>query len=127
MESSPETPAVLADPNRIGHVFDNLLDNALKYTPRGGQVRLSAQAEGSMVRFAVEDTGKGIAPEYLPRIFEKFFRVPGQEQADSGLGLSIAKEFVEAQGGRIEVSSEVGKGTKFSFALPAAERAGYQI
>ena len=59
-----------------------------------------------MMRFAVEDTGKGIPPEYLPRIFEKFFRVPGQEQPDSGLGLSIAKEFVEAQGGHIEVTSQ---------------------
>ncbi len=77
-----------------------------------------------MIRFAVEDTGKGIDPEYLPRIFEKFFRVPGQEQSDSGLGLSIAKEFVEAQGGTIEVTSQVGKGTTFSFTLPVADRAG---
>ena len=127
MESPGETPPLLADPTRIGPVFDNLLSNALKYTPRGGQVKLSARAEGSMVRFSVEDTGRGIPPEYLPRIFEKFFRVPGQEQADSGLGLSIAKEFVEAQGGTIEVTSEVGKGTKFSFTLPAADISINQI
>ena len=100
MESPGDAPPVVADPSRIGHVFDNLLQNALKYTPKGGQVRLSAQTEGTMMRFAVEDTGIGITPEYLPRIFEKFFRVPGQEQPDSGLGLSIAKEFVEAQGGQ---------------------------
>jgi NtrC-family two-component system sensor histidine kinase KinB len=120
MDSPGETPPVLADPSRIGHIFDNLLNNALKFTPRGGQVRLAAQAEGSMVRFVVEDTGKGIGPEYLPRIFEKFFRVPGQEKSDSGLGLSIAKEFVEAQGGTIQVSSQLGKGTTFSFTLPTA-------
>ncbi len=121
MESPGEAPPVLADPTRIGPVFDNLLQNALKYTPRGGQVRLSARADGGLVRFSVEDTGKGIDPEYLPRIFEKFFRVPGQEPADSGLGLSIAKEFVEAQGGSIEVTSEVGKGTRFTFTLKAAD------
>jgi two-component system, NtrC family, sensor histidine kinase KinB len=127
MESPGETPPLLADPTRIGPVFDNLLSNALKYTPRGGQVKLSARAEGSMVRFSVEDTGRGIPPEYLPRIFEKFFRVPGQEQADSGLGLSIAREFVEAQGGTIEVTSEVGKGTQFTFTLPAADISINQI
>ena len=124
MESPGDAPPVVADPSRIGLVFDNLLQNALKYTPKGGQVRLSAQMEGTKMRFAVEDTGIGIAPEYLPRIFEKFFRVPGQEQPDSGLGLSIAKEFVEAQGGHIEVTSQVGKGTTFYFTLPVADRVG---
>jgi NtrC-family two-component system sensor histidine kinase KinB len=120
LEPVVETRPVLVDPIRIGPVFDNLLNNALKFTPRGGQVRLSAQPEGALVRFTVEDTGKGIPPEYLPRIFDKFFRVPGQEQADSGLGLSIAKEFVEAQGGSITVSSELGQGTIFSFTLKTA-------
>jgi signal transduction histidine kinase len=121
MESPGDVPLVLADPTRTGPVFDNLLHNALKFTPRGGKVRMSAQPEGDMVRFVVEDTGKGISPEYLSSIFDKFFRVPGQEQADSGLGLSIAKEFVEAQGGSIEVTSEVGKGTRFTFTLKAVE------
>ncbi len=125
MESPGDAPPVLADPNRVWHIFDNLLNNALKYTPRGGQVRLSAQLEGTMMRFAVEDTGKGIPPEYLARIFEKFFRVPGQEQSDSGLGLSIAKEFVEAQKGHIEVTSQAGKGTTFYFTLPVADRVDY--
>jgi signal transduction histidine kinase/HAMP domain-containing protein len=121
MEASAEVPPVLADPVSIQHVFDNLLTNALKYTPRGGQVKLSATPAGDMVRFTVEDTGSGIPPEYLPRLFEKFFRVPGQDQVDSGLGLSIAKEFVEAQGGAIEVASQVGKGTRFTFTLKALE------
>jgi len=73
-----------------------------------------------MVQFMVEDTGIGIAPEYLPRLFEKFFRVPGQEQVDSGLGLTIAKEIVAAHGGRIEVASQPGKGTRFTFTVRVA-------
>ena len=75
-----------------------------------------------MVRFCVEDAGSGIPTEYLPHIFEKFFRVPGQEQQrDSGLGLAIVKEIIEAHGGNIEVTSEPGKGARFVFTLRAAE------
>jgi len=119
-----DVPPVLADPGRIPLVFDNLLSNALKYTPIGGEVRVTAQRENGLVRFAVEDTGIGIEPQYLTRVFEKFFRVPGQEHIDSGLGLTIAKEIVEAHGGAIEVASEVGKGAKFSFTLKAAPEPG---
>jgi len=117
LEAPAEAPAVLADPQRISLVFDNLLSNALKYTPRGGEVRVSARTADGMVQFMVEDTGIGIAPEYLPRLFDKFFRVPGQEQVDSGLGLTIAKEIVVAHGGRIEVASQPGKGTRFTFTV----------
>ncbi len=120
LEVPSEAPAVLADPQRLPLVFDNLLSNALKYTPRGGMVRVSARTTEGMVQFLVEDTGIGIAPEYLPRLFEKFFRVPGQDQVDSGLGLTIAKEIVVAHGGRIEVASEPKKGTKFTFTVRAA-------
>jgi signal transduction histidine kinase len=75
-----------------------------------------------MVRFTVEDNGAGIPEEYLPHIFEKFFRVPGQEkESDAGLGLAIVKEIVVAHGGAIDVVSKVGKGTRFSFTLKAAE------
>jgi signal transduction histidine kinase len=121
IELAPDVPRVLADPIRLQLVFDNLLSNALKYTGMGGKVTIAAQPEDSMVRFAVEDTGIGIAPEYLPRIFEKFFRVPGQEQISSGLGLTIAKETVEAHGGAIEATSRPGKGTKFTFTVKAVE------
>ena len=75
-----------------------------------------------MVAFTVEDTGIGIAPEYLPRIFEKFFRVPGQDHIGSGLGLTIAKEIVEAHHGTITVASQLGKGTKFTFSVQAAAK-----
>jgi len=120
LEVPAEAPAVFADPQRIPLVFDNLLSNALKYTPRGGAVRISARSAEDMVQFMVEDTGIGIAPEYLPRLFEKFFRVPGQEQVDSGLGLTIAEEIVVAHGGRIEVASQPGKGTRFTFTIRVA-------
>jgi len=121
---APEVPRVLADPARLYLVFDNLLNNAFKYTPSGGMVSITARPEDGMVRFTVEDTGIGIAPEYLGRIFEKFFRVPDQEHVSSGLGLTIAKEIVEAHGGRIEVDSHPGQGTKFTFTVKAVPDPG---
>ena len=127
LEVPGDVPPVLADPGRIPLVFDNLLSNALKYTPIGGEVRVTARREDGLVRFAVEDTGIGIEPQYLTRVFEKFFRVPGQEHIDSGLGLTIAKEIVEAHGGTIEAASQVGKGAKFSFTLKAAPEPGAPI
>jgi two-component system, NtrC family, sensor histidine kinase KinB len=115
-------PRVLADAVRFESVFANLLNNALKSTPPGGRVTVSAQAEGAFVHFSVEDTGSGIPEEYLPHVFEKFFHVPGHgQERGSGLGLSIVKEIIEAHGGRIVVSSEPGKVTKFTFTLKAAE------
>jgi len=113
---------VMADPDRIRHVFSNLLNNALAHTPAGGRVRVSAQADGSMVRFSVGDTGKGIPAEHLPRIFERFYRVPtqnGTTTSGAGLGLAIAKDIVEAHGGTISVQSRPGEGSTFSFTLPA--------
>ena len=124
---APDVPRLLADRSRLQLVFDNLLSNALKYTPIGGEVTIKAQLEDSMVRFAVEDTGIGIAPEFLPRIFEKFFRVPGQEQISSGLGLTIAKEIVEAHGGAIEATSQPGKGIKFTFTVKTVEETGRNL
>ena len=126
-EVSPDVPSVLADPSRLSLVFDNLLSNALKYTLPGGEVRMTAKSEDSMVRFVVQDTGVGIAQEYMPRIFEKFFRVPGQEQVSSGLGLTIAKEIVEAHGGTIGVASQVGTGTTFTVDLKAVELTGTKL
>jgi signal transduction histidine kinase len=110
----------MADELRLRYVFDNLLSNALKYTSAGGQVSVTAQSEERVVRFIVADTGSGIPEEYLPHIFEKFFRVPEQEhRSDTGLGLAIAKEIVEAHGGQIDVESQPGKGARFSFTLQA--------
>jgi signal transduction histidine kinase len=118
IEVPQDVPPVMADELRIQYVFSNLLSNALKHTSAGGRVSITAAPEGRMVRFTVEDTGTGIPDEYLAHIFEKFFRVPGKEQrSDTGLGLAIAKEIIEAHGGRIGVESKVGQGTKFMFTL----------
>jgi NtrC-family two-component system sensor histidine kinase KinB len=120
-ELSDEDPRVMVDPTRLRHVFSNLLQNALKHTPSGGLVRVSTSREGDKVRFSVADDGEGIPPQFLPRLFEKFFRVPGQSSASgAGLGLAIAKEIVEAHGGSIEAKSQLGQGSVLSFLLKAA-------
>ena len=111
-------PPVLVDPARVAHVFANLLSNALKYTPPGGKVTLSAKGEGEFVRFQVSDTGVGIPENYLPRIFEQFFRVPDQGPGTGvGLGLAIVKDIVEAHGGTVGVDSREGTGSTFHFTL----------
>ena len=123
MDVPMETPPVLADPARIDHVFSNLLTNALKFTSPGGRVRISVEVEEKFVRFVVDDTGIGIPTEYLGRIFERFFRVPRENQpGGAGLGLAIAKEIVEAHGGHIAVQSQDGGGSRFSFTLARADR-----
>jgi PAS domain S-box-containing protein len=119
----PDTPPVIVDRIRIDHVFSNLLTNALKFTSPGGRVRVSAESENGAVRIVVEDTGVGIPQEYLPRVFDRFFRVPRENQpSGAGLGLAIAKEIVEAHGGQIAVQSKEGEGSRFSFTLQRADR-----
>ena len=116
-------PMVVADPERIGQVFANLVHNATKHTPAGGEIRLSAAPDGKAVVFTVRDTGDGIAASDLGRIFERFYK-SDRSRADSGtgLGLSIAKHIVEAHGGVIAAASGgPGRGTTFTFTLPAAE------
>lgn len=98
------------------------MTNALKFTPPGGKVRISAEPLDKYVRFIVEDTGIGIPPEYLGRIFERFYRVPRDNQpSGAGLGLAIAKEIVNAHHGNISVESKPGKGSVFSFTLERAK------
>ncbi len=110
---------VLADRERIAHVFDNLINNALVHTGSGGSIELSAFASDAMVGFVIRDTGAGIASEHLSRLFEKFYRVPSPRvRGGAGLGLAIAREVVSAHGGQITVESQVGKGTTFTFTLP---------
>ncbi len=122
IELPPDAPSVFADPVRMHHVLSNLLNNALKNTPPGGVVSISARREGEVVRFVVEDTGPGIPVEYLPHVFEEFFRVPGHnESSDTGLGLAIVKEIVALHGGRVEAMNLAGKGARFTFALKAIE------
>jgi len=118
-----DLPEVSADALQIAHVFANLLFNALKYTDSGGAITMSAQADQELVRFSVSDTGKGIPEEHLPKIFDRFFRVPGQDhETGTGLGLSIVKEIVEAHGGSVGVESRLGEGTTFSFTLRRTDK-----
>ena len=115
-------PLVHADTSQISVVFSNLLSNALRYTEPGGRIVVSAEAEEQAVRFAVTDTGSGIPQQYLDRVFDQFFRVPDQKQeTGTGLGLAIAKEIIEAHGGIINVESQEGQGTTFSFTLRRAD------
>ncbi len=109
---------VLADPDRIPIVLNNLITNAIRHTPREGEITVRTEAENGMVRFAVADTGPGIAQEHLPHLFDKFFRIPGTAAGSAGLGLSITKEIVQAHGGEVGVESEVGRGSTFWFTLP---------
>jgi signal transduction histidine kinase len=112
---------VFWDPDRMSEVLGNLLSNAFKFTPRGGEVSLRVDAIDDIVHMQVRDTGAGIAPDQLPRIFDKFYRADNQ-QVDSegtGLGLAIAKTIVEAHTGTICVDSTPGVGTTFSIELPA--------
>jgi signal transduction histidine kinase len=123
VEIPDDLPQVLADSAQIGHVLANLLSNALKYTSPGGEIFISAESGEETVCFAVTDTGRGIPDQYLDRVFDQFFRVPGQDAgAGEGLGLAIAKEIVEAHGGTIAVKSEEGAGSVFSFCLKQAEQ-----
>ena len=114
-------PPVAADAGRLGQALNNLLDNALAHTPPGGKVTLSASDLGDgRVQLTVADTGEGIPAEYLPHVFERFFRVPGRDgRPGTGLGLAIVKEVVAAHGGAIEVESRPGEGTAFRLTLPA--------
>ncbi|HWE37059.1 MAG TPA: ATP-binding protein [Isosphaeraceae bacterium] len=116
-------PEVLVDRDRITHVFDNLIENALAHTERGGSVRVGVGAAAGVgaLRFTVADDGEGIAAEHLTRIFDRFYRVPGSRSArGAGLGLAIAREVVLAHGGQIDVASAPGAGTTFTITLPAA-------
>jgi signal transduction histidine kinase len=112
---------VLADPRWLHQVITNLLTNALKFTPPGGQVTITTgTADGDAV-LRVTDTGQGIPAEDLPRIFDRFFR--GQQAAQisgSGIGLAVAAELVKAHGGRLAAASEVGHGTQLTLSLPSA-------
>ena len=119
----PEVGDVRVDRERMQIVFANLLTNALRHTPTGGRIEVRAKPGNDAVRFEVTDTGEGIPREYLQQVFEKFYRVPDASGGSAGLGLSIAKEIVEAHGGEISVESEVGRGSTFWFTLPLAATA----
>ena len=116
-----ELPPVLADRLHIERVIANLVSNAIRHTPPGGEIHVTAAQRAGSVTLAVADTGSGIPPDYLPRIFDKFVQVPGASSGGAGLGLAISKHMIEAHGGQISVQSEVGRGTTFTFTLPGQD------
>jgi two-component system, NtrC family, sensor histidine kinase KinB len=117
-------PRIAVDPVRLQTALNNLLDNAIEHTDRGGRVTLQAETHQGSVVLTVADNGHGIPPEALPHVFEKFFRVPGRSRREgTGLGLAIVHEIVVAHGGTIECISPPGQGTTFRMTLPAAEAA----
>jgi signal transduction histidine kinase len=121
-----DLPSVLADVDRVVQVLSNLLSNALEHTPTGGRVLVEAETGDEEVTFRVTDTGTGIAPEHLERVFERFYRVDksrsrGDTHGGSGVGLAVSRALVEAMGGRIRVDSPgIGEGATFVFTLPVS-------
>ena len=122
-----DLPPVFADRERVHQVLFNLLDNAVRFTPTGGRVTVTASRHNGSVDVAVADTGPGISSEDLSRVFERFYRVDQSRSRDdggTGIGLAIARSVVEAHGGRIWADSEPGRGSTFTFELPMAPAAG---
>jgi PAS domain S-box-containing protein len=119
----PTLPPVRADPRRVVQVMSNLLDNAIKFSPPGATVTVDAEVDADTIRVRVRDVGPGIAPEHLPHIFDRFYRVEetGVRTSGAGLGLAICKGLVEAMGGQVAVTSQVGQGSVFSFSLLRAQ------
>ncbi|MFC1637545.1 sensor histidine kinase [Candidatus Margulisiibacteriota bacterium] len=123
LEIDPELPSIMGDEIKLKRVVTNLVGNALKFTARGGEIRIKARPEAPGIRVEVIDNGVGIAGEYLGKIFDKFFQVDSsytRATGGIGMGLAIARELVELHGGKIWVESGgLGKGSRFNFTLPS--------
>lgn len=120
---APDLPQVDADIGMIERVLENLIENAMRYTPAGGTVRLHVRHDEQHMRVDIEDTGKGISSQDLPNVFERYYRADRSEEGNighAGLGLAISRRMVELHGGRMTVESTVDVGTRFSFDLPIA-------
>ena len=119
VDAPTDLPLVRVDAEALSHALRNLIDNAVTYTDRGGRITLAGSSSGDAVTLSVADTGTGIPQEYLPHLFDKFFRVPGQPRGSgTGLGLPIVREIVAAHGGTIRCDSHQGNGTVFRLTLP---------
>lgn len=116
--SGTNLPQIEADADKTTWVLNNLLTNAIKYSFNNNEIEVSATPQNGQILFLVRDNGPGIAEEYIPRLFERYFQVPGSKEKGTGLGLAISKNFIEAQNGKIWIESEIGKGTNCYFQLP---------
>ena len=124
---SEPIPRVDVDPDRVAQVLSNLVGNAIKYTPRGGRVTVTAVRDRDDVRISVQDTGVGIAEEELPRVFDRFWQSKRTNRSGAGLGLTIARGIVRGHGGKTWIESKPGAGTTVHFTLPIAEQRGKKI
>ena len=120
-------PEIQADADKTTWILNNFLTNAIKYSYSSSSIEVKATVQNGNVIFSVTDFGPGIDTAYLPRLFERYFQVPGSKEKGTGLGLAISKEFVEAQQGKIWVESEIGKGATFSFQLPIRQATSVNI
>lgn len=123
-ELPPTLSAIEGDARALEHVLSNLVDNAVKYCPAGSRIQVGASESNGRIRLAVSDTGPGIAPEHLERVFERFYRIDAgrsRELGGTGLGLSIVKHMVEAMRGGVSVESVVGQGSTFAVLLPRSD------
>lgn len=111
-------PLIKADADKTTWVLNNFLTNAIKYSYNNSSVEVSATHENGHVTFSVTDYGPGIDATHIPRLFERYFQVPGSKEKGTGLGLAISKEFIEAQSGKVWVESEISRGSVFNFQLP---------
>jgi signal transduction histidine kinase len=118
--SEENLPDINADEDKTTWVLNNFLTNAIKYSPENNTIETSVRKQDNNIIFSVSDHGKGIAKEYQPKLFDRYFKVPGSNEKGVGLGLAISKDFVEAQNGKIWVESEFGSGATFSFLLPVS-------
>jgi len=121
-EITTDAQAIFGDKDRVAQVLSNLVHNAIKFTLEGGKITVRATRVGEKVQIQVVDTGKGIPPEYLPLIFDRFWQAKDTAYMGTGLGLAIAKGLVEALGGKIWVESKAGEGSTFTFTLPTVQQ-----
>ncbi len=110
-------PKLLVDNEKTSWVLTNLISNAIRYSYDNSVIDISVETKDQKIKFSVKDTGQGIPPQFIDKIFDRYFRIPGTKKEGTGLGLSISKEFIEAQGGKITVKSDFGAGSTFSFSL----------
>ena len=118
LEIENNLPRVNADLEKTAWVMVNLLSNAIRYSPEKEIIKINVNQTNNLIKFSIQDFGKGIDPKYSDKVFDRFFQIPGSNKNGTGLGLAIAKEFIIAQNGHIGLKSELGKGTTFYFQIP---------